>query len=117
MRRFVALLAGVIGGAAQPSPPLATGQYTFEHRFAEHPSLSSIRLVATIRGTRIVLVNPRASDPFPAGVIAEGDLMWHSASGQWIIGQSPADKAAAEVGGCSDGPPVIDLTARIFWTC
>ena len=43
--------------------------------------------------------------------------MWHSASGQWIIGQSPADKAAAEVGGCSDGPPVIDLTARIFWTC
>ena len=27
------------------------------------------------------------------------------------------DAGADEVGGCSDGPTVIDLVARIYWTC
>lgn len=113
----VALFASGAGVASEPSPPLPSGQYTFEHRFAEHPSIRSIPLTATIEGFQLVLVNPRASDPFPEGVVAKGELMWHAVSGQWIIGHSAADKTAAEVGGCSDGPEVVDLVARIYWTC
>lgn len=43
--------------------------------------------------------------------------MWHAASGQWIVGYEPGDAAAPCLGGCSDGPAVIDLEKRIYWTC
>ena len=33
------------------------------------------------------------------------------------LGHDAADRNAAEVGGCSAGPDVIDFTARIIWTC
>ena len=74
-------------------------------------------LAAQIRGRHIVLINNDRADVFPAGLIAEGTLMWHAASGQWIIGTAPADADATEVGGCSDGPDVIDLQSRVYWTC
>ena len=107
----------VSGSATDPQPPLATGHYVFQQRFAEHPSLGGMDVKVIIQGAHIVVVNPRASDPFPAGVLAEGELLWHPASRQWIIGHDAADRAAPEVGGCSDGPEVIDLSARVYWTC
>jgi len=103
--------------AAAPPLPLQSGQYTFKHRFAEQPNMPSLVLTAKIRGHHIVLINRRASEVFPKGVIAEGTLMWHAASKQWIIGTSKADRYARDVGGCSDGPDVVDLRKRIYWTC
>jgi hypothetical protein len=111
------LLSSSCSAASDPQIPLASGQYVFQHRFAEHPTIASIPLQVTISDSRIVVVNPAASDPFPAGVIAEGHLMWHVPSKQWIIGQEPSDRSAQEVGGCSDGPEVVDLAGRIYWTC
>jgi hypothetical protein len=89
----------------------------FQHRYAEQPTMPSFWLKATLRGKRIVLRNPKAAGPFPAGVLAEGELMWHPASRQWIIGTDRADSSARDVGGCSDGPEVVDLVRRIYWTC
>ncbi len=43
--------------------------------------------------------------------------MWHAKSKHWIIGDNAKDKQAEEVGGCSDGPQVIDLKRGIYWTC
>jgi hypothetical protein len=63
------------------------------------------------------LVNESESDVFPRGILEEGTLIWHKKSAQWIIGQVPADADAGEVGGCSDGPAVIDLEKKIYWTC
>ncbi len=117
----IALLAAVLAAGcspeSEPSLPIASGHYVFQHRFAEQPSIPSIRLNVTISGTHIVVVNPRASDPFPAGILAEGELMWHAGSGQWIIGDKSADRSAREAGGCSDGPEVIDLAGKVYWTC
>jgi hypothetical protein len=110
-------LAPALSAADAPEIPIASGQYVFEHRFAEHPTIPSIRLQVTIAGERIVVVNPAAADPFPAGTLAEGQLMWHAGSRQWIIGDAPADASAPDVGGCSDGPEVVDLANRIYWTC
>ena len=120
MKYLVTLIALIASSAqAGPAPPLPidSGQYTFQHRFAEHPDIRSISLTAKITGTRIVLTNNGPSNVFPQGVVAEGALMWHNGSKQWIIGQAPSDRYAKEVGGCSDGPEVIDLGKRTYWTC
>ena len=97
--------------------PLPDGDYTFAHRFAEHPGMPSIKMHVRIRKGRVVVTNEQASDVFEKGVVDEGLLLWHPASKQWIIGDTEADKRAPEVGGCSDGPEVIDLAKRIYWTC
>lgn len=102
---------------ATERPPLRDGEHAFRHRSAEHPKLPAHPLVARVTGTHIVLVHRKASSVFPIGVVAEGELMWHDASKQWVLGQDPADRTAEEVGGCSDGPEVVDLRERIYWTC
>ncbi|MCD9029190.1 hypothetical protein LDO26_13375 [Luteimonas sp. BDR2-5] len=112
-----AILAPACATAQDPEIPLASGRYVFQHRFAEHPTMPGIALDVTISDSRITVVNPTASDPFPAGVLTEGRLMWHPASKQWIIGHGVSDRSAQDAGGCSDGPEVIDLAARIYWTC
>lgn len=79
--------------------------------------MQGAELKATIEGRHIELVNEGDSTIFPRGVVSRGDLLWHAKSRQWIISDDPADRDAAEVGGCSDGPEVVDLVARIYWTC
>jgi hypothetical protein len=119
--KYLAAVTALIAGCAQagsaPDLPIAPGRYAFQHRFVEQPNIPSIRLTAKITGARIVLTNQGASDVFPKGVVAEGTLMWHAASKQWIIGHAPSDRYAEEVGGCTDGPEVIDLHKRTYWTC
>lgn len=103
--------------ASDPPIPLQSGDYVFTHRFAEHPTIESIRVNVRIAGSRIAVVNPVASAPFPAGLLSEGKLMWHSASQQWIIGRQEADRELRDVGGCSSGPEVVDLVKRVYWSC
>jgi hypothetical protein len=122
MKNLITVIALALSGFsahAESPPPLTikSGEYTFQHRFAEHPNIKSIALSAKINGTHIVLINNTQSDVFPKGVISEGTLMWHRASKQWIIAQQPSDQLAKEVGGCSDGPEVIDLRKKIYWMC
>ena len=119
MKRAVQfLLATTLAAcASQPALPIAPGVYRFEQRFTEQPSMPGTELKATIDGRRIQLVNVGNSRVFPLGVIEDGVLLWHARSRQWIIGSVPGDARAEEVGGCSDGPAVVDLVARIYWTC
>ena len=114
-----ALLFMAAGSADQPEQPLATGTYEFQHRFgeAEHRRIPSIKLKVDIRGDHIVIVNVDSDDVFPYGVLDEGTLMWHETTQQWIVGHDEADRDAPEVGPCSEGPQVIDLERRIYWTC
>lgn len=119
MRRIALALFLASGGSAAsaPSIPLPSGDYLFTHRFSEHPGIESLRLEVRIRGNQVVVVNPVASDPFPAGVLDEGTLMWHAGAGQWIIGHDESDRDLQDVGGCTGGPEVIDLVNRVYWTC
>lgn len=110
---FPLLLA--LGG--EPAFPLPNGEHRFQHRFAEHPSMPSIELMAVVRDGRITLSNDTDSNVFPIGTIAEGRLMWHVSERQWIIGLQGEDRISGEIGGCSEGPEVIDPVAMIYWTC
>jgi hypothetical protein len=100
-----------------PKVPLATGRYEFQHRFAEHPDIQSIKLIAEVIDDNIVLTNADSDRVFNFGVIEQGTLMWHARTQQWIVGNSEEDRNAEHVGGCSDGPSVIDLVELVYWTC
>jgi hypothetical protein len=119
VRPCLLLVLAISACQSSPEPPLPSGEYVFEHKFAEaeQSSIPSIKLDVQIQGRHVVLINNDRTDVFPAGIIKEGTLMWHAASGQWIIAKEPTDAEAAAVGGCSDGPELVDLERRIYWTC
>ncbi|MFZ5635972.1 MAG: hypothetical protein ACOY82_05230 [Pseudomonadota bacterium] len=103
--------------ATRQAQPLASGQYVFRQRYAEHPNMQGAVFDVKIDGNRIVVSSASEQGPFPKGVIEEGTLERHARSGEWIIVRDPADRQAEEVGGCSDGPTVVDLKDRVYWTC
>lgn len=102
---------------AAPALPIRSGLYIFQHHYAEQPTMPSMTLLARINGHHIVLINQSKSDVFPIGVIVDGTLAWHAQSGQWIVIQTKDERNAKDVGGCSEGPEVIDLINKIYWTC
>ncbi len=113
----IALFVSCLAAASTPRQPIASGQYTFRHKFAEHPSIPSISVTVKINGRRIVVINESPPAVFPKGILASGTLMWHPGSQQWIIGHKKSDASLRDVGGCSDGPEVVDLQKKIYWTC
>lgn len=123
MKRLIVLsllgLAATAGGAAEPVPavPLRDGTYTFEHRYAEDPQLPSFTVRVRLKRGHLTVTNPHRGQAFAVGVIDRGVLRWHARSGQWIVSHSVRELDSDEVGGCSAGPSVIDLQARIYWTC
>ena len=120
MKQLVTLCALFVPLAAwadDPPIPLPTGRYEFTHRFAEHPDMSSIKLIAEIIDDQIELTNADSDAVFNFGIVAKGTLMWHAATQQWIIGLADEDRNASDVGGCSGGPEVVDLEELVYWTC
>jgi hypothetical protein len=92
------------------------GTYPYTVAFAEWggKSLGS-KCTVIIKGDSIIILNDGSltgGDTIEAGII-----MKHKKTGQWIIGHTKKDRNAKEVGGCTDGPRVIDFKRRIFWTC
>lgn len=68
-----------------------------------------------IKGQKvIVLTNDEDLDE--QNVITSGILVEHK-SGRTIIANDESDANLDEVGGCTDGPLVIDLENRVVWTC
>jgi len=96
--------------------PIANGSYVFQHKYAEHPTLKSILLNVEINGSHINVTNNSDSDIWPKGHVEDGKLFFHS-FGRWIIIQNNDDKTSEEIGGCSDGPTVVDLEKKVYWTC
>jgi hypothetical protein len=96
---------------------ISDGEYVFQHKFAEHPNMSSIQLNVIVKGVLVTVINADDDAIFPLGIIDHGELFWHKGSSKWIIVYSPEDKDAKDVGGCSAGPSVIDLKEKVYWTC
>lgn len=122
MRRLgcLILVLAVLGVAeAEPELPLASGEHHFEMKDVEFPSMPGTPVRVGVDGRHIKVVSEsRDSTVFPLGTtVDEGMIIWHAATGQWIIGESESDATAATVGGCSDGPAVIDVVGKVYWFC
>ena len=115
----VILGSGCVAAQQKIELPLKDGEYIFTHKFAEaeQHTIQSIKVTVKIKGNHIAVINNDKFDVFPEGILEEGTLMWHTKSQQWIIAHQPSDADLDDVGGCSDGPTVIDLRKRIYWTC
>ena len=97
-----------------------SGTYTYSIAFAEWQGKSlGATCTVVIKGDSIkVIHNGKGNLTGKKGdVMDEGIIMKHAKTGKWIIGHSPKDKDAKEIGGCSDGPSVIDFKRKKYWSC
>lgn len=96
------------------------GTYTYSIAFAEWNGKS---LGATcnviIKGDSIKVVhNGKGNLTGKKGdILDQGIIMKHIKTGKWIIGHSAKDKEANEIGGCSEGPSIIDFKRKKYWSC
>lgn len=95
------------------------GTYTYQVAFAEWQGRSmGATVLVKIKGDSIYVIHDGSNLSGKKGeVIDKGIIMKHRKTGQWIIGQDPRDRDAPDVGGCSDGPSVIDFIRKKFWLC
>ena len=95
------------------------GIYQFDVAFAEWQGKSmGVKMTITIKGdsAKVVYEGYGSLTAKIGELIDEGTIMKHK-SGQWIIGTDPKDKELDEVGGCTDGPAIIDFDEKKYWMC
>ncbi|MFT3935305.1 MAG: hypothetical protein QM726_16890 [Chitinophagaceae bacterium] len=98
----------------------SNGIYTYAIAFAEWNGKSlGATCTVIIKGDSIKVVhNGKANLTGKKGdIIDQGIIMKHTKTGKWIIGHAIKDKNAKSIGGCSDGPSVIDFKRKKFWSC
>jgi hypothetical protein len=98
-----------------------SGAYTYKIVFAEQNGQSlGESCIVFIKGNAIKVIyngKGKLSGTKKGDILDQGIIMKHTKTGKWIIGHSPKDKNAKEVGGCSEGPQEIDFKHRLFWMC
>jgi len=96
------------------------GTYTYSIAYAEWggKSLGSTCTVK-IKGDSIFVIhdgNKRMTGT-KGDTLDHGIILKHTKTCKWIIGLHKKDKDAKEIGGCSDGPSIIDFKRKKWWSC
>lgn len=103
-----------------PAQKPKDGTYTYSIAFAEWQGKSSgATCTVIIKGDSIKVIHNgnRNLTGNKEDIIDEGIIMKHTKTGKWIIGRSSKDKDAKEIGGCAEGPSVIDFKHKKYWSC
>ena len=115
---FLFLSACILSVCAQAQKP-KDGTYTYSIAWDEWGGKTlGATCTVIIKGDSIKVIHdgkPGVTGK-KGGIYAQGLIMKHRKSGKWIIGTSPKDKDAKEIGGCS-GPSIIDFKRKRFWSC
>jgi hypothetical protein len=95
------------------------GTYTYQVAFSEWQGKSlGATVLVKIKGDSIYVIHNGGNLSGKKGEVIDcGIIMKHRRTGKWIIGHNPGDKDAQEVGGCSEGPSVVDFNHKKFWLC
>ena len=95
-----------------------SGTYEYKVAFAEWAGKSlGSTVTVVISGDSIKVINNGSLSGKKGEIIDLGKIVKHKSTRQWIIATKPEDEFAEEVGGCSDGPRVIDFKNKKWWTC
>ncbi len=96
------------------------GKYRYDVAFAEWGGKSmGEKVTVIIKGGTIKIIYEGDGQMIlkeKGEIIDEGKILKHK-SGVWIIGTDEKDVNTEEVGGCSDGPRIIDFEKMKFWMC
>jgi hypothetical protein len=96
------------------------GIYTYTIAFAEWQGKSNgATCTVIIKGDSIEIIHNGTGNLTgkKGDILDQGILMQHIKTGKWIVGHKLNDKDAKEIGGCSEGPSIIDFKHRRFWLC
>jgi len=90
---------------------------SFTIAFAEYQGQSMGKTcMVKLKGDSVIVMNDGTLAGKKGDVMAKGVLMKHK-SGRMIIGNDRSDVNLDEVGGCTDGPRVIEIEKKIMWIC
>ncbi len=107
-----------VGDKTSEIPP--NGTYRFDMAFAEFQGQSmGEKVTVVINGESIRIIyegDGQLSQIKKGAIINEGKIMKHK-TGVWIIGKNAADAQLDEIGGCTDGPAIIDFKNKKYWMC
>lgn len=115
MKIFLLFIAFAIGVSCFSQKP-ASGTYVFRYCDLEYNAcISTCRVVINGDSISIYATKDLAKTitfTKENDLIVKGIILKHK-TGKWIIGQSPKDKNAEQIG--VEGPPVIDFRKKQFW--
>lgn len=91
------------------------GTYTYSYCYKEwHACVNTCTVI--IKGDSVTVISNEDQSVPKGEIIDKGILIQHT-SGKWIIGQKPEDKNAKRIGGCGNGPSIIDFKKKRFKGC
>lgn len=96
------------------------GEYIYQIRFAEWENRyhgQDVKVV--IKGDSIKVFHHKGelSNIKIGELFEEGIIKFHEESGNWIIIKNEEDMDTEEVGGCSDGPTIINFEEKYYLLC
>lgn len=113
---FIIICFPLIGKSQKP----ANGTYTYKIIWEEFGGKSlGATCTVKIKGDSIQVINNgnKTMTGKKGDILDEGIIMKHRKTGKWIIAHSKKDIDAKELGGCGDGPTIIDFKNKTWLGC
>ncbi|MET0637948.1 MAG: hypothetical protein ABWZ25_18090 [Chitinophagaceae bacterium] len=105
-----------IGSAYSQKPK--DGIYEYSIAFAEWGGKSlGATCQVKIKGDSIYVIHDGSVTGTRGEIMDAGVIMKHKRTGKWIIGHSRKDIFAKEIGGCGEGPNIIDFKKKTWSSC
>ncbi|MEP6844441.1 MAG: hypothetical protein ABI861_00485 [Panacibacter sp.] len=96
------------------------GTYTYAIAFEEWQGKSlGATCAVIIKGDSITVISNGSGNITgnKGDIMDEGIIMKHNKTSKWIIGHGVKDRDAKDIGGCSDGPSIIDFKKKKYFAC
>ncbi|MBK7764313.1 MAG: hypothetical protein IPI46_13370 [Bacteroidetes bacterium] len=104
----------------QSNEILPNGKYRFDIAFAEWEGISmGEKVIIVIQNNSIKVIyegDGHLTLVKKGDILDQGIIMKHK-TGVWIIAKNQSDTQLDEIGGCSDGPTIIDFKNKKYWMC
>lgn len=118
---YISLIAFVFFYFSASAKEWEDGRYEYAVVYDEWgPGKLEGRCFVIIKGDSATVIeySGQEIDSAEKGTIMDsGKIMKHKKTGKWIIAHSPADVNAEDIGGCTDGPTIIEFDNRIYHGC
>ena len=93
------------------------GTYIYSVAFVEsNGKITRNAFRVIIKDNEIKIVNNGILSGEKEEIIEQGIILKHK-SGEWIIAHNESDVNLEEIGGCTNGPIIIDFKKKIVWFC